>query len=126
PFLSVTSRASLRDRAVLYDDRVRRYEAVADRMLLRRAKLGAPVSGIRATERVAPPPPAGNPDQRELTDRLRQTRLDDEGLSYRFQPEEHAEHEKRGSGCPSLRAAGGRVLDGVARALSRIAGESLR
>ena len=55
----------------------------------------------------------------------RERRVDDQVLAERLEPEHRAQQQQRRAGRPGLRAARGRVLDGILRHLARVAAERL-
>src|SRR5215212_11276361 len=61
-----------------------------------------------------------------MADPLRKRRVDDEVVAERLEAEHRAQEEERRSRRPRLRAARGRVLDGVLRVRTRVPAERLR
>jgi hypothetical protein len=83
------------------------------------------VGGEGAAEGVHPAPGAGDVEQLDAAQRLRDRRVDDHVLAVGVQPQQRAQHQQRRARRPRLRAARGRVLDRVAGLRARVAAERL-
>lgn len=77
-------------------------------------------------EGVDPAPAPGNVEECDQPNALGKSRIDDEIVAARLEPEHGSQQEQRSAGRPSLRATRRRVLDRILRDGSVVASECLR